>query len=94
MRGKCETCDFYVEGLRTRTARLVAGEWQTTDHPRMGTCHIRSVVGDWPTRHKYDGCGEYQPNAASLKRQLCEGPEVHTADRVEKSMGERVEEPS
>jgi hypothetical protein len=77
MRGKCATCEFFV-GMA---------------HPRKGTCHIRSIPGHWPERDKGDQCGEYQSNAASLKRQSCEGPEVHTGTRVEKST-ERVEEPS
>lgn len=78
MRGKCETCEFYKKIFSPR---------------QTGTCHIRSVASDdWPLRNGTDGCGEHMPKSiqADPPEDL---PEVHTVDRVEKSM-ERVEEPS
>lgn len=71
MRGKCDTCEFFKKIFSPRDT---------------GTCHIRSVPTDrWPERHKGDGCGEHQ--LKSLQVDPPEDlPEVHSADRVEKSL--------
>lgn len=48
MRGKCESCEFYVVSTDTESDRVPDGG-----------CHIRSVER-WPKRPKDDGCGEHQ----------------------------------
>ncbi len=53
MRGKCETCEFYVVSSETAEHE---GETYIGD----GRCHIRSVVDRWPWRRQDEGCGEHQ----------------------------------
>ena len=60
--------------------------------PHWGECHVRSA-GVWPSTFENDWCGEHMPQSIQLDPPE-DLPEVHTGTRVEKSMGERVEEPS
>ena len=53
MRGKCESCEFYVVSAETAEHE---GETYIGD----GSCHIRSVEGIWPWRRQDDQCGEHR----------------------------------
>lgn len=80
MTGKCATCEFF--------RKLFDGR-------EKGTCHIRSVASDsWPERPQSSGCGEHSP--LPLRGDPPDGiPEVHTGERVSKSMLDfAIEEPS